>query len=124
MRRPHLGGHEQFVALDAGGPYAIPDLALVLIDLRGVDVAIAKLERLLHQARAGSSPQLPGAEPDRRDFCATGLYELHDGLSWKTSETETAAASALCPAEAALPIIYAWIVSPRDTVGFRLRPAA
>ena len=77
MRGPDLGGHEQFVALDSRGAQAVADLALVLIDLRGVDMAIAEPQRLLDQTRAGSSAQLPGAEPDRGDVGAVGLDELH-----------------------------------------------
>ena len=61
----------------AGGAHAFADLAFVLVDLRGVDVAIAELDRLLDQAGAGASAQLPGAEPDRGNFCAVGLDELH-----------------------------------------------
>ena len=63
--------------LDARSAQALADLAFVLVDLRGVDVAIAELDRLLDQPRAGSPAQLPGAEPDRRDFCAIGFDELH-----------------------------------------------
>src|SRR5712671_6936671 len=37
-------------------------------------------QRLLDQARAGSPAQFPGAQPDRGDFCAIGLNELHRGL--------------------------------------------
>src|ERR1700730_2071938 len=80
MRGPDLGGHEHIIALDAGGAHAVADFALVLVDLRGVDVSIAKLERLLDQPCAGAAAQLPGAEPDRRDFCAVGFDEL--GLEW------------------------------------------
>src|SRR5258708_36531804 len=86
MRRPDFGAHEHFVAPDSGGPDSVAHLALVLVNLRGVDVAIAKLERLLHQACAGSSEQLPRAKPDRRDFCAASLNELHHGLSRKLAK--------------------------------------
>src|SRR3979409_1098360 len=77
MRGPDLGGHEHVVAPDPRGAQALADLAFVLIDLGGVDVAIAELQRLLDQPRAGSSAQLPGAEPDRRNLRAAGLDELH-----------------------------------------------
>src|SRR4029078_7522828 len=82
------------VAPDAGGAQAVADLPLVLIDLRGVDVAIAEpqplldqrradadAQRPLHQPRPGSSAQFPGAEPDRRDLCAVGLDEIHREVS-------------------------------------------
>jgi hypothetical protein len=42
MRGPDLGGHEHVIALDAGSANAVADFALVLIDLRGVDMAIAE----------------------------------------------------------------------------------
>ena len=77
MGGPDLGGDEDLVALDAGGAQALADLALVLVDLRGVDVAIAEPQRLLDQPRAGASAQFPGAEPDRRDSGAIGLDEVH-----------------------------------------------
>ena len=77
MGGPDFGCHEHIVALDPGSAQALADLAFILIDLRGVDVAIAEPERLLDQARAGSPAQLPGAEPDRGDFCAIGFDELH-----------------------------------------------
>src|SRR5258708_6649061 len=93
MRRPDFGGHEHFVAPDSGGPDSVAHLALVLVNLRGVDVAIAKLERLLHQACAGSSAQLPRAKPDRRDFCAASLNELHHGLSTKLAKGKSTCVS-------------------------------
>ncbi len=76
---PHLGGDEHVLAPDARGAQAFADLALVLIGLRGVDVAIAQPERLLDQSRAGSSAQLPGAQPDRGNFGAIGLDIQHQG---------------------------------------------
>src|SRR5471030_1579570 len=85
MGGPDLGGDEHLVAADPRGAQAFADLAFVLIDLRGVDVAIAELERLLDQARAGSPAQLPGTEPDRGDFGAVGFNELH---SWAPGQIE------------------------------------
>src|ERR1700709_1877612 len=79
MRGPDLGGHEHLVAFDAGRAQAVPDLAFIVIDLRGVDVAIAELYRLLDQTRAGSTAQFPGAQPDRGNLGAIGLDELHRG---------------------------------------------
>ena len=61
MGGPDLGRHEYLVAPDPRGAQALADLALVLIDLRGVDVAITEPQRLLDQTRAGSPAQLPGA---------------------------------------------------------------
>ena len=37
----------------------------------------SRADRLFDQACAGSSAQFPGTEPDRRDFGAVGLDELH-----------------------------------------------
>ena len=66
MARPDFRGHEHLVALGARGAKTLADLALVLVDLGGIDVAIAEPQRLLDQARAGSPAQLPGAEPEQR----------------------------------------------------------
>jgi hypothetical protein len=41
MRGPDLGGHEHLVAIDAGGTLSVAYLAFVLVDLGGVDMAIA-----------------------------------------------------------------------------------
>jgi hypothetical protein len=72
------GGHEHFVAPDTRSTQALADLAFVLIDLRGVDMAITEPYRLLDQTCAGSSAQFPGAEPDRGDFRAVTFDELHE----------------------------------------------
>jgi hypothetical protein len=77
VRGPNLGGHKHLVAIDAGSAQALADRAFILIDLRGVDMAIAESQRLLDQARAGPPAQLPGAEPDCRNLCAVGFNELH-----------------------------------------------
>jgi hypothetical protein len=61
MRGPDFGGHKDLVALDLGGAQAFADLALVFINLRGVDVAIAEPQRLLDQTRTGPPTQFPGA---------------------------------------------------------------
>ena len=53
MGGPDFGGQENLVAPDAGGADALADLAFVLIDLRGIDMAVAELDRLLHEAGAG-----------------------------------------------------------------------
>ena len=78
---PDFCGDEHLVAGNAGGAQRSADLALVLVDLRGVDMAIAEPQRLLDQPRAGPPAQLPGAEPDRRDFCVFCFDELHRWLS-------------------------------------------
>jgi hypothetical protein len=76
MIGPDFRGDKDLVALDAGSPQALTDLALVLIDLRGIDMAVTEPDRLLDQARAGPPAQLPGAEPDRGNFGAMGFDEL------------------------------------------------
>ena len=43
---PHLGGHEDVVAPDPGGANACTDSGLVVIALRGIDMAEADLQRL------------------------------------------------------------------------------
>ena len=58
---PDLGRHEYLVTSNLRGAQAFSDLALIFIDLRGVDVAITEPQRLLDQARAGSPAQFPGA---------------------------------------------------------------
>ena len=73
MRRPDLGGDEHLVARHAGGAQPLAHLALVVVHLRGVDVAVAEPQRLLDHARAGASAQIPGAETDERDAGAFGF---------------------------------------------------
>ena len=73
MARPDFGGDEHVVALDARGAQAFADLALVVVHLRGVDVAIAEPQRLLDDAGAGAAAQFPGAEPEQRNPRAIGL---------------------------------------------------
>ena len=43
MRGPDLGRHEHCVALDTGRTQALADLAFILIDLGGIDMAVAEL---------------------------------------------------------------------------------
>src|SRR5258705_13096384 len=81
MSGPDLGRHEHFISPDPRRTQALADLAFVIIGLRGIDVTIAEPDGLLDQACAGSPAQLPGPEPDRRDFCAVGFNELHRGYS-------------------------------------------
>ena len=73
MRRPHLGGDEHLVTLHAGGAQPLPDLALVAVHLRGVDVAIAEPQRLLDHAHAGLPAQVPGAETNQRNSRTIGF---------------------------------------------------
>ena len=96
MIGPDLGGHEHLAAFDAGGAHALADLALVLINLRGIDVTIAESQCLLDDAGTSAATQLPGAEPDRRDFCTVGLDILHARAPHLLI--------ALCRAQAVLPI--------------------
>ena len=35
--------------------------------------------KFLDDARAGPVAQFPGAQPDRRDFCAIGFDKMHTG---------------------------------------------
>src|SRR5665213_3131572 len=86
MRGPDLGGHEHVVALDSGGAQAVADIAFVLVDLRGVDVAIAEPQRLLDQTGAGAPAQFLGTEPDRGNDSAVGLDdELHGRILERSS---------------------------------------
>src|SRR5262245_12103841 len=48
---------------------------LVIVKLGGVEVTVAKPQRLFDHARTGASPQLPGAETDERDAGAVRLDE-------------------------------------------------
>src|SRR5258708_36884257 len=85
MGGPDLGRDEHIVASHSRSAQALADLAFVVIDLRGVDVAIAEPQRLLDQTGAGSPAQFPGAEPDRGNFGAVGLDEMHGTYSEKPS---------------------------------------
>ena len=55
MARPDFRGHEHVVALGARGAKAFANLALVFVELRGIDVAIAEPQRLLDDAGAGAA---------------------------------------------------------------------
>src|SRR5262249_39725372 len=77
MRRPHLGDDEHFVARDARGAQPFSHLALIVIHLSGVDVAIAKPQRLFNDTRADTPAQIPGAEPEQRNACAICFDDLH-----------------------------------------------
>jgi hypothetical protein len=77
MRRemvgPDLGGDKHLIPPDARGAQPLADLAFVLIDLRGIDMAVTEFQRLLDHAGAGSPAQFPGAQADRRDSRAIGF---------------------------------------------------
>src|SRR6516225_2644819 len=73
MRGPNLGGDEHFAAGEAGCAQPLPHLALVVVHLGRVDVAVAQSQRLLDDARASASTQLPGAQTHERDAGAFGF---------------------------------------------------
>jgi hypothetical protein len=77
MRRPDLRGDENVVAFEAGGARPLAHVALVVIHLRGVDVAVAEPQRLLDDARAGAALQFPGAQPEERNAGAMRLDYRH-----------------------------------------------
>ena len=77
IRGAHLRGQEHVVAPDAGGTQAFADLTLVLINLGGVDVAIAELDGLLDDAGAGATAQLPRPQSAGTDDGAVGLDRLN-----------------------------------------------
>jgi len=73
MRRPDFRGQKHFAALDVGGIETLPDFALVVVDFRGVDVAIAEPQGLFDHSRTGAAAQFPGAEPDEWKLGAVGV---------------------------------------------------
>jgi hypothetical protein len=73
MRRPDIRRQKHLAALDAGGVQAFADLALIVVDFCGVDVAIAEPQSLLDHARARTPAQFPRAEPDQGNPGALGL---------------------------------------------------
>ena len=79
MRRPYLGGQENIVAPDPGRVQRLPDLALVVVHFRRVDMAISQPQRLLHHPRTDAPAQLPGTQTDERNAGAPGLNDVHRG---------------------------------------------
>src|SRR5271156_6333561 len=80
MRRPDFRGHENVVALDAGGVQPLAHFALVIVHFRGVDVAIAEPQSLLDNARTGAAAQIPCAKANQGNFRTLGLdarYRSH-----------------------------------------------
>ena len=63
---PHLGGHEDVVAPDPGGANAFTDRGLVVIALRGIDMAESDLQCLGDDVGALFAAQLPGATTEHR----------------------------------------------------------
>ena len=64
----HLGAEEDLAARHAGCADAFTDLGLAAVFPRGVDVAIAELERGCDVLAADiGAAEIRGAEPDRRD---------------------------------------------------------
>ena len=57
--RPHLGGHENVVAPDPGGANACTDRGLVVIALRGIDMAESELQRFGDDGGALLAAQFP-----------------------------------------------------------------
>jgi hypothetical protein len=78
---PNLGGHENILALDAGGTQpptqSFPNLALVAIALGGIDMAITDTKRGLDRFDADRFHQRHGSEADRGDLCAVSFDEIH-----------------------------------------------
>ena len=66
-RVAELAGDEHIVTREAGGADALADPALVAVHLRGVDVAVARLERLLHGPGGVPRCDLEDPEPELRD---------------------------------------------------------
>src|SRR5262245_2708320 len=62
VRRPYLGGDEDFLARDARGAQPLPYFAFVVVKLGGIDVAVAEPQRLLDDACTGAPTQFPGTE--------------------------------------------------------------
>src|SRR6516165_399857 len=79
-----LGGHENMLALQAGGAQpatqSLTDLALVAVALGGVDVAITDTERGLDRVDADRVHERHGAEPDCGNLCAVGFDKIHGML--------------------------------------------
>src|SRR4051794_22002059 len=65
---PELGGDEDRAALEAGCADRLPDLGLVAVGLRGVDVAVAELERTRHVLDRLLRRDLEDAEAELRDL--------------------------------------------------------
>src|SRR5947209_369309 len=73
----HLGGDEDLLAFDARGVQSLAHFALVAVDQRAIEMAIAEFQGLLDDARADAAVELPGPEPEYRNFRAIRFYRLH-----------------------------------------------
>src|ERR1044072_5454521 len=71
MRRRDFGGDKHVDALDAGRVQALADFALIVVHLRGVDVAITESQRRFDHAGACTPAQIPGAKPKQRNLGVT-----------------------------------------------------
>src|SRR5690606_6373674 len=67
---PQLGGHEQLVAGDAGGGDGAADALLVLVDRRGVDMAVSDLEGVGHHPLGLVGLDEEDTEAELRDLVA------------------------------------------------------
>src|SRR5581483_3155850 len=76
----HLGGEEEFLAFEPGSAHRLPDLLLVAVIGRGVEVAIAGADRRQDRLRARVLLQSHGAKTDDRDTRAMRFDELHEVL--------------------------------------------
>ena len=56
----------------------LPDLALVFVELSGVNVSIAHSERLFDEARTDSTAQLPSAKTDHWNAGVMSFDNVHD----------------------------------------------
>ena len=89
-RRPQLVGayssRHSFVVRksslrgDAGGGDRLADLGLVVVGLRGVDVPVADLERVVDRLLAVAAEDLPGPEAELGDGRALDLEGAHGGV--------------------------------------------
>src|SRR5690606_29619958 len=61
----------------AGIAHAFPDVTLVVVHLRSIDMPIPDADRLLGQPRAVAAAQPPGAEADEWNSEAAGFDRLH-----------------------------------------------
>jgi len=74
---PYLGDEKNLLALDPGGGEPLPDLALIAVHLRGIEMAIAVPQRRADDIDAGCVPELHGSQSKDRDGGAGGAS---DGL--------------------------------------------
>jgi hypothetical protein len=73
-----LGGQEHVLAGQAGLGERLPDALLVAVHLRGVDVPVARVERLAHRLRGVLRRDLEDAEADLGDLDAVVEPDARD----------------------------------------------